>query len=70
MFLKTNSFKSRNRNRLSKFELGCNTSGSQLRLLLVRLSHKTTKQKQIHAEAKTSQIILRHHIVHGNVILD
>ena len=47
----------------------CSTLENQLRLLIVRLSHKTTKQQHSQAEAKISQIFSRQHNVEGILII-
>ena len=47
--------------------LSLNSSGSQVGVLIMRLSHKPTR-KQIHKEAKTSTI-LRHDTVQGTIII-
>ena len=70
MFLERNFFMGHNRHKFStnRDGLSCNTSGSQLGLLLLRLGHETIAQQQIQAETKTSQTILRQHSVPGTII--
>ena len=71
MALKANVFKSHNKSKIStnSDELRCNTSGIQLVLLLMKLSHENTKLQQKQAEAETSKIVLWNYSVEGTIFI-
>ena len=71
LFLKEYIFKSHNRHNFSakRDRLTSSISGSQLRLLIMRLSHQTTKKQHAHAEAKNSQTCLLHRFVEDNLTI-